>query len=312
MKKMVVISTFMVMAVGVMPSSYSAHPQSGTSKQQVVVTETPAAVAKSPWSGKVTLDMERAVQKKPREAMENLTTLDIGRVLFQDVKLGVRGQWANVFQSTEKKEGSERYLSPWDPSVSLSKGSLLEVAGVKIGGELRGFIPATYASRGDGVDRNPHLGYYRSQITTAKEVGAWSFSTLHRVTHYNYNSGSKSVTDEDGSIKVSPNKRFGFLNEIAVANKINDMFSISSLVDFITVEGRRTSEEAFKGPSGTNLEWTTTLDAEPMKSLSVSAGVTLTAPEQTVSRYFQDGEKTSSQSRLDNTKGVLTISYSFL
>ena len=312
MKKIVVISTFMTLAVGVMPSSYSAHPQSGTSKQQVVVTEAPAEVAKSPWSGKVTLDMEKGVQKKPRETLENLTTVDIGRVLFEDVKLSVRGQWENVFQSVEGKKGADRYVTAWDPSVSLNKGSLLELAGVKVGGELRSFIPATYASRGEGVDRNPHLGLYRVQITTAKEVGAWSFSTLHRAGHYNYQSGSRSVTDEDGSIKVKLNPRFLILNEVAIANKITDIFSISSLVDFITKEGRDISEEAFVGPAGTRLEWTTTLDVEPMKNLALSAGVTLTAPEQTLSRYFKDGEKNRSQSRLDNTKGVLSVSYKFL
>ncbi len=301
MKKMVVISTFIIMAVGVMPLSYSAHPQSGTSKQQVVVTEAPAAVVKSPWSGKVSLDMERGAQKKLRETMENVTTVDIGRILFQDVKLGLRGQWANVFQSTEGKEGADRYLTPWDPSVSLSKGSVLELGGVNVGGELRVFIPATYASRADGVGRNPHLGFYRYQLTAAKEIGAWSFSALHRIVHYNYQQALNA--------KGASNKRFAMLNELAIARKITDMFSLSSLVDFVTVEGRDISKEAFVG---TGLEWTTTIDAEPMKNLAVSAGVTLAAPEQTVSRYFQDGEKTRSQSRLDNTKGVLSVSYTFL
>ncbi|MBI3018556.1 MAG: hypothetical protein HYY61_01490 [Deltaproteobacteria bacterium] len=296
MKKISVISIFMIMAVGVMPSSYSAHPQSGTSKQQVVVTEAPAAVAKSPWSGRVTLEMGRAFQKKPRETMENITTVDVGRVLINDVKLSMRAQWRNVFQSDEGKEGSDRYLTPWDPSVALSKGSLLEVAGVKIGGELRSFIPATYVSRADGVDRNPHLGFYHSQITTMKEVGAWSFSTLHRVTHYNF---QRALNEDNKS-----NARFRWLNEVAVACKVSELFSISSLVDFLTYETRKTSAEALPN---TRLEWTSTVDAEPMKNLSVSAGVTLTAPEQTLSRYFENA-----QSRLGNTQGVLTISYSFL
>ena len=302
MKKVVVISTFMTLAVGVMPLSYSAHPQSGTSKQQVAVTEAPAIV-KSPWSGKVTLEMERAAQKKLRETLENLTTVDVGRVLFQDVKLGVRGQLLNVFQSAEGKEGSDRYLSPWDPSVSLSKGSLLEVAGVKIGGELRSFIPATYASRADDADRNPHLGFYHAQLVTAKEVGAWSFSTLHRATHYNFQRALNA--------KNESNPRFRWLNEVAVACKVHELFSISSLVDFLTYETRKTSEQTLPN---TRLEWTTTVDAEPMKKLSVSAGVTLTAPEQTLHRYFQSEEpgKTRAQTRLDNTKGVLSISYSFL
>lgn len=291
----------MIAVLGVMPSSYSAHPQSGTSKQQVV-TEAPAsAVAKSPWSGKVILDMERTSQKKLREATTATTTLDIGRVLFGDVKLGVRGYWNNTFISAEGKQGADRYLSPEDPSVSLSKGSLLEVAGIKIGGELRSFIPATYASRADGIDRNPHLGFYHSQLVTAKEVGAWSFSTLHRVTHYNF---QRALNAEN-----KPNPRFRLLNEVAVACKVSELFSISSLVDFLTYETRKTSDPALPN---TRLEWTSTIDAEPMKNLAVSAGVTLTAPEQTLSRYFQEGEKTRSQSRLDNTKGVLSISYTFL
>ncbi|MBI2646235.1 MAG: hypothetical protein HYW85_04275, partial [Deltaproteobacteria bacterium] len=160
---------------------------------------------------------------------------------------------------------------------------------------------ATYASRADGIDRNPHLGFYHSQLVTAKEVGAWSFSTLHRITHYNY---QRALNAEN-----KPNARFRWLNEVAVANKITDMFSISSLVDFLTYETRKTSAEALPN---TRLEWTTTLDAEPMKNLAVSAGVTLTAPEQTLNRYSQEAGKTRAQSRLDNTKGILSVSYTFL
>lgn len=305
MKKTVMISTFVIMGLGAMPLSYSAHPQSKTSKQQVqqIVVAAPAsAVAKSPWSGRVTLDMERAVMQKPLDALSNKTTVDIGRVLFGDVSLGVRGQWKNSFSATEEKQGSDRYLTPLDPSVSLSKGSLLEVAGVKIGGALRAFIPATYASRADGIDRNPHLGFYRYEVTAAKEIGAWSLSALHRITQYNY----QRALD----VKSQVNGRFGMLNEVAAGYKLNSVVSISSLLDFATKVGRHISKETF--PDDTGLDWTTSLDMEPVKNLAVSAGITFSAPEQTLARYFQDGEKTRAQSRLDNTKGGLTVVYTFL
>lgn len=291
MKKQVILGIFMVSVSLVAGAVYAAHPDSPTSAQQVVAK--PVDSAKSLWSGKVLVEMERARIGTGLTALSNATTLFIGRKLNDNVSLTVAEQVANSFKADKTKIGAERYLTVSDPVLILGNSNLFEVAGIKGSGDLRVALPLTEMSRQNRDDRNPHNGIYRYTLNASKAIDRWTLSASSIFRFYNF----RSVNNEEGKL----NNRYKTVHELALNYKLDDMFSVTSLVDLINSQSRVTYAKT------SSAEWATSLDVEAAQNLSASLGLTLTLPNQSIMQYARDD-----QSKMENSKAGLTVSYQFL
>lgn len=290
-KQLVILTVALLLGTPSLFAEEVAQEQSG----QAVVTKAPAK--KGPWSGSLSVNVERTSTDKPLKGTSATTAVKIGRKLTDLVSLAFSWPFENKFVANTAKTGVQQYVTLKDPSLSLSRSDLFDLSGVKGKGSLGVSLPVVDTLLVDALQRatekNPHRGIYNYRLSAEKAIDHWTLSVTHGLTWFNYENAV--------NLKEKLNNRYALSNTLGVSYKLTDAVSLASSVESSRLEKRRSMETEY------SLGWENSVSVEPLAGLSLSAALKISAPNESIRKAFS-----SDENRLKNTSFGFSASYSFL